>query len=353
MAATLALALAAGFVGAVDYPPVTPTYRIELPRDEGSHPGFRTEWWYITGWLEDENDVPRGFQITFFRTRPGIHEQNPSRFAPRQLLFAHAAVSDVERGRLAKAQRSARAGFGLAYAAEGSLEVAIDDWHLRRRADGRMVARVAGEDFSLALEFEESQPLLLHGQQGFSRKGPLPHLASHYYSLPQLRAAGRLVLGERAYRVRGRAWMDHEWASEILHEKAVGWDWVGLNLHDGGALMALQVRDAQGAALWAGGTLRPGPHAAVRVYEPREVQWTALRRWRSPRTGVEFAVEWRVRVGDHTLTLRPMMDDQENDARDSTGTLYWEGAVRAFDEAGREVGRGYLELTGYAGRILL
>ena len=40
-----------------------------------------------------------------------------------------------------------------------------------------------------------------------------------------------------------------------------------------------------------------------------------------------------------------------DDARGSTGTLYWEGAVRAFDERGQAIGRGYLELTGYGERL--
>jgi predicted secreted hydrolase len=40
------------------------------------------------------------------------------------------------------------------------------------------------------------------------------------------------------------------------------------------------------------------------------------------------------------------MDDQELDARASTGTIYWEGAVTAFREK-TAVGKGYLELTGY------
>ncbi|HVF15747.1 MAG TPA: lipocalin family protein, partial [Steroidobacteraceae bacterium] len=86
-------------------------------------------------------------------------------------------------------------------------------------------------------------------------------------------------------------------------------------------------------------------------FSPEQVQWRGLRKWRSARTGVEYPVEWEVKVGERTLKLRPLMDDQENDARGSTGTLYWEGAVRAYDESGREVGRGYLELTGYGDRI--
>jgi len=44
--------------------------------------------------------------------------------------------------------------------------------------------------------------------------------------------------------------------------------------------------------------------------------------------------------------LDPLMDDQELDARAGTGVIYWEGAVRAV-QAERQIGRGYLELTGY------
>ena len=54
----------------------------------------------------------------------------------------------------------------------------------------------------------------------------------------------------------------------------------------------------------------------------------------------------RVRAGGIDYVLDPLMDDQELDSRASTGTIYWEGAVRVLRE-GREVGRGYLELTGY------
>jgi predicted secreted hydrolase len=72
------------------------------------------------------------------------------------------------------------------------------------------------------------------------------------------------------------------------------------------------------------------------------VTFKPLRTWKSPRTGVEYPVSMDV----NGVRLEPLMDDQELDARASVGTVYWEGAVRAF--AGKaEVGRGYLELTGY------
>ena len=327
-------------------------YQIEFPRDEGSHPQFRTEWWYVTGWLESDDKVPMGFQITFFRTRTGIDEDNPSRFAARQLLFAHAAISDPRQGTLLHDERSARAGFGLAAAAEGSLSVHIDDWSLRREQE-TYIALATARGFTIELQLKAIQPPLLQGENGYSQKGPQPRSASYYYSLPQLQVSGRISVHGREQPVRGRAWMDHEWSSSIMDDVARGWDWVGVNLDDGGALMAFRMRDGEGREHWAAGTARRGPDAgyATSSYSPAQIEWQPLRSWRSPRTGVVYPVEWKVAIGERTITLRPLLDDQENDARGSTGTLYWEGAVRAFDASNRPIGRGYLELTGYGSRV--
>jgi predicted secreted hydrolase len=337
--------------GDVVYPSVEPGYAIELPRDEGSHSQFRTEWWYLTGWVETDSGEPLGFQITFFRSRPGIDEGNPSRFVARQVLFAHAAVSDAGHGALMRGEKSARAGFGLAEAAEGKLAVKIDDWSLRREGD-RYLAVAATSEFALQLECIGTQAPLLNGKNGFSQKGPNPQFASYYYSLPQLRTSGRIVIGGREHRVRGVAWFDHEWSSGMFDERARGWDWIGLNLDSGGALMVQRIRNDAGHQYWGGATLRE-PGQPDRGFGPDEISWSPARRWRSPRTGVSYPVEWQIKVGERTILLRPLLDDQENDARASTGTLYWEGAVRAFDERGQAIGRGYLELTGYGERLRL
>ena len=75
------------------YAKVVPGQVLQFPRDHGSHPDFRTEWWYVTGWLTLPDGSELGLQVTFFRNRPGVAEQSRSRFAPRQLLFAHAALA--------------------------------------------------------------------------------------------------------------------------------------------------------------------------------------------------------------------------------------------------------------------
>lgn len=334
--------------GHAGYPAVVPGTAFSFPEDFGAHPDYRTEWWYITGWVADAQGVERGFQVTFFRVRTLIGEGDAGRFAPRQLVLAHAAVADPAEGRLLHAERAARELPPLAGAGAGRTRVWIDDWSLEQRADTYR-AQIVAEDFSLDLEFVPDRPPVPNGREGFSQKAPDSINASYYYSRPQLAAFGSLSIRGEREAVAGAAWLDHEWSSEILPDGAQGWDWIGINLDDGSSLMAFRMRDTAGGAMWSAATLadaagKPSTHT------PAEVHFEPRRAWRSPRTGAEYPVEWTVTVGEQTFEVRPLMDDQELDSRNSTGAVYWEGAVRLF-EAGAEVGRGYLEMTGYHQRL--
>lgn len=321
---------------------------LRFPRDFGAHPGFRTEWWYVTGWL-DGDGPPTGFQLTFFRSRTAHDDRNPSRFAPKQLLLAHAALAIEGAQALRHDQRAARTGFGLAEASTEDTEVSIGpDWRLARGPDDRYQARIDARDFALDLVLTPTQPPVLQGRGGHSRKGPRPGQASHYYSRPRLAVDGRVTLDGKTPRVvRGRAWLDHEWSSELLDERAAGWDWVGLDFDDGTALMAFRIRTRDGEVLWRDARWIRGATSVEAA--PR---FTPLRHWRSARSGARWPVEMGLEVDGRRLELRPLLDDQELDTRASTGTIYWEGAVRVF-EGGRQIGRGYLELTGYAGVLRL
>jgi predicted secreted hydrolase len=176
-------------------PPRVERRALAFPRDFGAHPEFRTEWWYATGELAADDGAVFGFQSTFFRSRTGLGQDDTGRFAPRQLLFAHAAVTDLAGRRLLHAQRIARWNADpdapLAAASLADTRVHIGDWRFERAgaADGstyraRLHDRDAGFGFELALR--TTQPVLLQGDAGYSRKGPDPSQASHYYSQPQL-----------------------------------------------------------------------------------------------------------------------------------------------------------------------
>lgn len=370
--------------GTVDGDAIVRGRALRFPRDFGAHPGSRTEWWYVTGWLlptsvalpppgAGEPPAPAlGFQITFFRSRTDVARDHPSRFAARQLLFAHAAITDLRdpaRPRLRHDQRIARQGFGVAEAALDDTRLRLRDWTMTRRdgtppAHSRYAFRAPSDaaGFALDLSLHSTQPVLLQGDAGWSRKGPRPEQASHYYSQPQLRTTGEVRIDDRRLAVHGVAWMDHEWSEEILDAGAVGWDWIGMNLFDGCSLTAFELRRPDGTALWAGGSVRgpdapratPGiPATQGRSFGPDEVRFTAGRIWTSPLTGARYPVEWTVQTPAGRFTVRARLDAQELDSRGSTGAIYWEGLSDLLDESGRPVGRGYLEMTGYASRLRL
>jgi predicted secreted hydrolase len=334
-----------------------------FPRDHGAHNDFGIEWWYATGWLQRENassDTPAfGFQLTFFRSRTGVAQQVESRFAARQLLFAHAALSDVAAKRLVHAERIARwngdAQAPRAAAAQSDTRVHIGDWHFARNAEryeAKLGDEAAGFAFDLALA--PTQALLLQGEQGFSRKGPQPENASHYYSQPQLAVRGQLTLASRErVPVRGKAWLDHEWSGSLMPSSAVGWDWIGINLDDGGALTAFRLRDASGAAVWSGGSHRASD-GALRIFSNGQAVFEPLQTWTSAATRATYPVHWRLRCPAGEFEVRALFDAQELDGRNSTGSVYWEGLSalkRAQD--GVRVGWGYLEMTGYAAPLRL
>ena len=190
---------------ATPYPVVKPGVMLRFPTDHGAHPAFRTEWWYVTGWLRTDAGENLGFQVTFFRTRPPVDAANPSRFAASQVLFAHAALSDPATGHLLHGERAARQGFGLANARIGDADVAIRNWRMRRLPNGHWATNVVADGFALGLDFTPTQPPLEQGAGGYSRKGPRLEQASYYYSVPHLRVSGQVKRGDRTVAVTGEA----------------------------------------------------------------------------------------------------------------------------------------------------
>lgn len=347
--ASLALLFAAVPTSAQAAPPefarVVPGKPLNFPRDFGAHPDFRTEWWYATGWLDMPDNKPIGFQITFFRSATEHDRDNPSQFAPRQLIIAHAALSDPATGRLVHDQRVAREGFGLVYTKKGNTDVKLHDWHFMRTSNGQYRASIPARDFTLELTLSPTQPVLLQGEKGFFRKGSKPDQASYYYSEPQLKVTGTVTRSGRPTEIRGTAWLDHEWFTTGLDPNATGWDWLGANLDDGSALMAFQIRSATGEKLWLHAMLRDASGRITR-FSPEQVSFTPQRLWRSPRTNAAYPVATAIRTGTTVWRLSPLQDDQELDSRQSTGAVYWEGAV-TISRDGKPAGRGYLEMTGY------
>ena len=323
-----------------------------FPRDHGAHPRFRSEWWYYTGNLTAANGRRFGFELTFFRI--AVSPTAPvsrSAWATNQVWMAHFAVSDIEHARLLAEQRLGRGALGLAGAQADPFKVWVDDWSASGNLGARggvIRLRARGNDASIDLRLTASRPPVAEGDDGLDRKGPQPGNASYYYSIPRLAVTGTVhVADEDAEHVDGLAWMDREWSSSALGPGIVGWDWFALQLSDGRDLMFYRLRDENGSAsAFSGGTLieADGGH---RHLEAGDISAVVLRRWRSPATGVDYPLAWRLRTTDGRLdlTVEPDFDDQEV----RLSVRYWEGAVRVRGTAGGKKigGKGYLELAGY------
>jgi predicted secreted hydrolase len=333
-----------------------PARSMHFPRDYGAHPDLRTEWWYITGHASSHGSEGRefGFQLTFFRTRVDATQAMQSKFSAQQLIFAHAAVTDVQGKKLWHDQRIARAGFGVAFASTQDTQLKLNDWTLQRGTaePSRYNASLPSKDFALQLQMNETQPLILQGQNGLSRKGPEVRQASYYYSHPQLNTSGKITLQGQTFDVAGKAWLDHEWSEELLHPDAQGWDWIGMNLDDGSALTVFQLRTNSGVAVWDGGSFRSSK-GELTVFKRGEVNFKPLRHWTSPLTQASYPVEWEVRTPTEVYRIKALIDNQELDSRTSTGAVYWEGLSELLDSRGQHIGRGYLEMTGYAAALRL
>jgi len=347
------------------YPAVVPGSTLSFPTDHGAHPEYRTEWWYLTASLQSAFG-PLGLQVTFFRSRTPYGRDNPSRFAPEQLILAHAALAIPEQGKLLHDQQSFRRQDVVAQYSTADTDVAIGlpnrRWTMVRSASDHYLININTDQFQFSITATPPAAFalpVLQGKSGFSQKGPQIAQASYYYSRPQLRIKGQYQTNDAPVPVTGTGWLDHEWSSELLDEDAAGWDWVGLNFFDGSALMAFQMRTDSGDALYS--TAR---YIAVNKDSLTEhntsATFTPLRYWPSPRTAARYPVSFRLQTGELDLIIEPLFDDQELDSRASTGVIYWEGTVRVWHagdvdqngtKSGKPIASGYLELTGYAGNL--
>ena len=330
----------------------------EFPLDHGPHPAFRQEWWYVTGNLDAANGERFGFELTFFRvalepppalspaTAPAATAAPASAWRTREIYLAHFAVTDVPRRRFRSAQKLSRAALGLAGAEALPLHVWLDDWSLEARGPTWQL-RATQRGYAVALTLEPQSAPVLNGIDGLSRKSDRPEDATYYYSIPRLLVRGQVLRDGQPLEVRGRAWLDREWGSGGLGPRELGWDWFGLQLEDGSALMFYALRDKNGerdvhsAGSWV------AADGTARALSSAEVDIAVTREWRSA-SGERYPAGWHIRVPALALdlTVRPVLADQEL----QTTPRYWEGAVDVSGERGGASlgGRGYVELVGYA-----
>ena len=322
---------------------------IEFPRDHGAHPDFRSEWWYLTAALRSENGRDFGVQFTLFRQALLPHSgRGPWRTA--QMYMGHLAVSDVEAGIHHQAERLARGHPRLAGVSHvpnvpaapappstASFAAWIEGWRLASVSTAFLPMTLQAEDvlIGLDLRLEQTKPIVLQGDAGFSAKGPAN--ASYYYSVPRLAVSGTVRVAGESHEVTGRGWLDREWSTSVLAPEYAGWDWFALQLDDGRDFMLYQLRRRDGRQDAHNGVTAVDANGdAIRLH-PGQVRLTSTHTWRG------WPVRWEVTIGDERFVIAAAFDDQVME----TFVRYWEGLVWVQDENGDRLGSGYMELTGY------
>ena len=335
---------AQGFAGlgrdVAGFAAVVPGRALSFPTDHGPHPEFRIEWWYVTANLTDGSRNPCGVQWTLFRQAmaPGGQQNG---WANQQIWMGHAAVTRADTHRAT--ETFARGGIGQAGVEATPFHAWIDSWDMRAvddwsaRAIAPLQLTASGTDFSYALRLDAERPLVLQGENGYSRKSERGQ-ASYYYSQPYFKASGTITIDDRPVQVSGPAWMDREWSSQPLASDQTGWDWFSLHLESGEKLMLFRLRQTSGQNYFSG-------------------NWIELdgRSTQIPAAGIDMTATASTVIGDRKLPtswriviasrgLR--IDSMPLNAMSwmATSFPYWEGPI-SF--AGSHRGIGYLEMTGY------
>jgi predicted secreted hydrolase len=342
--------------GGFTYQLAVPGRKLTFPADHYSHRDFKTEWWYYTGHLESESGKRYGYQVTFFRfglrDRQGETKDKPPYF--KDLYMAHCAVSDIGRKKFLFRERINRGYQGKAGAATDRYLVWNEDWKVEGDAKNHFI-QVSDRGTELRIRLTSLKTPALHGDKGLSQKGEGEGRASYYYSLTRMRTEGEITIDGKREKVRGWSWMDHEFGSNQLRDDQVGWDWFSLQLDDQTEIMLYLIRRKDGAPdPYSSGTLVKAD-GTTKHLKLQEFQVEISGRWKSARSGGNYPMGWKVKIPGEGIELEivPEFTDQELITNRSTRVTYWEGAVQVNgtirDKPLR--GAGYVELTGYAGKL--
>jgi predicted secreted hydrolase len=326
-----------------------------FPGDHGSHPEYKTEWWYYVGHLKAASGEAFGYQLTFFRV--ALRKPDPqarSAWSLHTVYFAHLGLTDAARRTFFFKEKSGRGALGLSGAAAGTMKVWIDDWRAELQGEEfHLQAQEGGLGLDLVLK--PLKPPALHGQSGYSRKSGTSDAASYYYSLPRMSTQGTIFVDGRRLPVTGESWMDHEFFTSAMAPNLAGWDWFSLQLSDGGEVMLYLLRHKDGAVDPASSGSLIDPQGNTRHLKLSDFTVKPTGAWTSPHTQAQYPAGWEITIpgAGYHLRITPTTPDQEIRSPAPAKVTYWEGQVKieGVKNGAPVTGLGYAELTGYAGGL--
>jgi len=338
---------------------VTGPCHLKFPEDHGPHPGFKTEWWYYTGNVSDKNGLKFGFQLTFFRSLIGDESMDSQKgsdkvspWRTQQLILGHAALTEISEKKHHQAELMARQAMDIAGAVRmgDRTHIFLKNWSLDLMPQNHIL-KADTRDFSFEFTLAPMKKPVLHGDQGYSRKGHKAESASCYYSFTRLKAQGKIMVGSKTFEVDGFAWMDHEFSTNPLEPDLEGWDWFSIQLDNHTELMAYFLRKKDGTFSDASSATFVTVSEDTIVLTREHLDLKVMNTWKSNRNRAIYPSQWRLQIPSLKLELeiKSTVEDQEMNTPETTGVTYWEGSVsvKGFLNGQAVSGMGYTELTGY------
>jgi predicted secreted hydrolase len=330
---------------AQEYLDVTPDYKVKFPQDLYYKKDYSVQWWYFTGHLFNENGREFGYELTFFVINVQKKDYK-SRFGVNNVYISHFAISDVERNKFYFNDEADSGAYEFAGSKDNRLKVWVGKNILEGTVE-RMRIKAVDKDKAVDLELIATKPVVLNGENGYSRKSEdSPLISSIYLSYSNLKTEGRLKIGNSVFNVKGKSWFDREISSRGLGEKQAGWDWFAIHLDDKKEVMLYILRNKDGSIdRYSSGTFiyQDGKY---RRLSKDDFRVKVLAHYKSENTGARYPSQWEIYIPSENLILRiiPLIEDQEVLAYNSTGNYYWEGTCKV---EGTQKGRAYVEMTGY------
>lgn len=325
---------------------------IVLPEDNGPH-NFVVEWWYFNGHLFDKKGKEYSFMDCFFKV--DISKVNIPHLSPHLIEdifkkgeyvhFAHSVVTDISKNKNYKEIQNISfiskdsfkkdllyINYKDAYAVGTDLngeivEIAPNDFHIRTK--------------NLDLILESQKKPLLEGGHGYVGT---PESGSYYYSFTDLSVVGSININGEDTEVKGKAWMDHQWANATYKGKKDKWTWFSFHLEDGLEIMCVEYDKEVGTDILVDIIDKDGVQKQY-----KKAKMTPLgKSWKSSKTKSRYPLAWKIEVGDGDIIIETesLVKEQEM----IFGQInYWEGPmkVKARMNGKNLKGLGFMELVGY------
>lgn len=321
---------------------------IKFPQDELAHDNI-IEWWYFNGHLKDKKGNKYSFMNCLFKAdAKKVKIPFLKSHISKNIYFSHSILSDIKAGRLYP---------GVDYVSLVSndsfskplLFVNYIDPLIFKGYTNKVIEKIGKSKYHIKTEnvdltLTSVKKPLLEGGKGYI---DLKSKGSYYYSLTNLKTEGIIRINGKDVEVKGKSWMDHQWADESYDAKDK-WTWFSIQLDNNIELVCFEFNDGKNKTYLA--TISYENNRQVSANDVK-LTHTGIS-WKSPATKAEYPLSWRIEIPSQNIDLevKPLLKKQEI----LFGTInYWEGslAVKGIVNKRKAKGVGFLELVGYPMQI--